>query len=285
LAYVAGIPHERLRGSFTHELTVAERRQALRLIDRRIRTRRPLAHLLKEAWLGPHKFYVDERVIVPRSFIAELLHERLKPWIPRRAAVRRVLELCTGSGCLAVLLACAFPRATVTATDISRAALNVARRNLEAYRLAQRVKLIRADLFSGIPEEQFDLIVANPPYVDATAMRSLPPEYRREPRVALSGGRDGLLFVRRILREAAGFLRPRGLLLMEIGNNRGKLEQAYPKVPFIWLETGTADGSVFLLSREELPAWHPRPYRDRRDRRQKGLQHFSKRAPSRGPAL
>lgn len=280
-----GIPHERLRRSFSDELTAAERSQTLRLIGRRIRTRRPLAYLLKEAWLGSHKFYVDERVIVPRSFIAELLHERLKPWIPQHAAVRRVLELCTGSGCLAVLLAHAFPRATVTATDVSRAALNVARRNLERYRLARRVKLVRADLFSGIPEEQFDLIVANPPYVDAIAMRSLPPEYRREPRVALSGGRDGLLFVRRILREAAGSLRPRGLLLMEIGNNRRRLEQAYPKIPFLWLETSAADSAVFLLSREELPASHPRPYRDRRDQKRKGPQHFGKGAPSRDPAL
>jgi ribosomal protein L3 glutamine methyltransferase len=210
---------------------------------------------------------VDERVIVPRSFIAELLHERLKPWIPRRTAVRRVLELCTGSGCLAVLLALAFPRATVTATDVSRAALNVARRNLEAYRLARRVKLVRADLFSDVPAGQFDLIVANPPYVDARAMRSLPPEYRQEPRIALAGGPDGLHFVRRILGEAGCFLRPQGLLLVEIGNNRRKLERAYPKIPFMWLDTSVGDGAVFLLSREELPVIHSQPCRPRRNRK------------------
>jgi ribosomal protein L3 glutamine methyltransferase len=208
--------------------------------------------LIREAWLGDHRFYVDERVIVPRSFIAELLRERLKPWIPRATSVRRVLELCTGSGCLAVLLALGFPRATVMATDISPAALNVARRNLKAYRLTTRVKLVAADLFPRVPPGQFDLIVANPPYVDAKAMRGLPPEYRHEPRLALSGGPDGLRFVRRILAEAARFLRPQGLLLVEIGNNRRKIEKAYPSVPFVWLETSAADSAVFLLSREEL---------------------------------
>lgn len=242
-----------MRRSLARELTAAERRRALRLIEQRVRTRRPLAYLLREAWLGAHKFYVDERVIVPRSFIAELLHERLKPWITRPSSVHRVLDICTGSGCLAILAALAFARAAVTAADLSTAALNVARRNIRAYHLARRIRLVRADLFSGPVVGQFDLIVANPPYVDARAMLHLPDEYRHEPRIALAGGRDGLKFVRRILGEAGRFLGPGGWLVVEIGHNRCRLEHAFPRVPFIWPETSAGDECVFLLSREDLP--------------------------------
>ena len=247
------VPNDALSRSPAYELTTKERRKASRLIEERVRTRRPLAYLIKEAWLGEHRFYVDERVIVPRSFIAELLHDGLSPWIRRPTEVRRALDLCTGSGCLAILLALAFPDATVDATDVSRTALAVARRNVRAYRLGGRVRLARADLFSGAQPGRYDLIVANPPYVDAAAMRSLPPEYRHEPRLALSAGRDGLRFVRRILQGAAGFLRPRGLLLVEIGHNRRSLERAFPRLPFIWPETSAGYDCVLLLNREHLP--------------------------------
>jgi ribosomal protein L3 glutamine methyltransferase len=246
-------PYDALSGSLAYELTARERRQASRLIEERVHTRRPLAYLVKEAWLGERRFYVDERVIVPRSFIAELLRDALDPWIRRPTQVRRALDLCTGSGSLAILLALAFPDAIVDATDVSRAALAVARRNLRAYRLGRRVKLARADLFTGLEPARYDLIVANPPYVATAAMRSLPPEYRHEPRVALAGGRDGLRFVRRILQGAAGFLRPRGLLLAEIGHNRRSLERAFPRLPFIWPETSAGYDCVFLLNREDLP--------------------------------
>jgi ribosomal protein L3 glutamine methyltransferase len=250
---VLRVPYDALSRSLAYELTARERRKASRLIEERVRTRRPLAYLLKQAWLGERRFYVDERVIVPRSFIAELLRDALDPWIRRPAQVRRALDLCTGSGCLAILLALAFPDAIVDATDVSRAALAVARRNVRAYRLGRRVKLARADLFTGLEPARYDLIVANPPYVGAAAMRSLPPEYRHEPRLALAGGRDGLRFVRRILQGAAGFLRPRGLLLAEIGHNRRRLEQAFPQLPFIWPETSAGYDCVFALSREDLP--------------------------------
>jgi ribosomal protein L3 glutamine methyltransferase len=225
----------------------------LRLIEERVRTRRPLAYLIKEAWLGDRRFYVDERVIVPRSFIAELLRDRVAPWVPRPQEVRRALDLCTGSGCLAILLALAFPRATVTATDISRPALAVARRNLRSYRLGRRVRLVRTDLFADLKPARYDLIVANPPYVGAAAMRRLPPEYRQEPRLALDGGRDGLEFTRRILLAAGNFLRPRGLLVVEIGHNRARLERAFPRLPFIWPETSAGYDCVFILGREDLP--------------------------------
>jgi ribosomal protein L3 glutamine methyltransferase len=249
LTHVLRISHEELARSASRELTIQEQRKVRRLLDDRVRTRKPLAYLIREAWLGDHRFYVDERAIVPRSFIAELLRDGLKPWVSR--PVRRALDLCTGSGCLAVLLALTFPRAAVDATDISRAALAVARKNVKAYRLGRRIGLVRADLFSGI-RGQYDLIVANPPYVGAAAMRKLPPEYRREPKVALAGGPDGLAFVRRILDGAVDCLRPRGWLVVEVGHNRRRVERAFPGIPFIWAEVSAGDDCVFLLQREDL---------------------------------
>ncbi len=253
LTSVLRLPHDELARSPGYELTARERRSASRLIEERVRTRSPLAYLIEEAWLGEHRFYVDERVVVPRSFIAELLRDRLSPWLPRSRELRRALDLCTGSGCLAILLALAFPHARVDASDVSRSALAVARRNLRTYRLGRRVRLSRGDLFAGLKSARYDLIIANPPYVAATAMRELPPEYRHEPRLALDGGQDGLQTVRRILLDAARFLRPRGLLLVEIGHNRHRLERAFPRLPFIWPETSAGYDCVFLLSREDLP--------------------------------
>jgi ribosomal protein L3 glutamine methyltransferase len=250
LAQVLRISHEELARSPSRELTAREQRKALRLLDARVRTRKPLAYLIKEAWLGDHRFYVDERVLVPRSFIAELLRERLEPWVS--GPVHRGLDLCTGSGCLAILLALTFPKAAIDATDISRAALAVARKNVKAYRLGRRIHLKRADVFSGIGRKQYDLIVANPPYVDAAAMRKLPPEYRREPKIALAGGTDGLAFVRRILEEAVDYLRPGGWLVVEVGHARARVERAFPRIPFIWAETSAGDDCVFLLRREDL---------------------------------
>jgi ribosomal protein L3 glutamine methyltransferase len=250
---VLRLPHDELARSLGYELTARERRNASRLIEERVRTRRPLAYLVKEAWLGDHRFYVDQRVVVPRSFITELLRDRLSPWLPRSRKPHRVLDLCTGSGCLAVLLALAFPSAMVDAADVSRAALTVARRNLRTYRLTRRVRLSQGDLFAGLKPARYDLIAANPPYVAATAMQRLPPEYRHEPRLALDGGQDGLQIVRRILLDAAKFLRPQGLLLVEIGHNRRRLERAFPRLSFIWPETSAGYDCVFLLSREDLP--------------------------------
>ena len=247
------VPYEGLAQSLARRLTPHERRRAARLIEERVRTRRPLAYLIQEAWLGERRFHVDERVVVPRSFIAELLRDRLTPWVSRPEEVRRALDLCTGSGCLAILLALAFPRATVDASDVSRGALAVARRNVRTYRLGRRVRLSAANLYAGLKPARYDLILANPPYVDSRAMRTLPREYRHEPRLALAGGEDGLRFVRRILKGAAKFLRPRGLLVVEIGHHRGRLERAFPQLPFVWPATSAGDDCVFLLSREDLP--------------------------------
>lgn len=209
-----------------------------RLIRRRIRERIPAAYLLNEAWLDGVPFYIDQRVIVPRSHITFLLKDLDPP--------KRVLDLCTGSGCLAILAAKAFPTASVIASDLSSAALSVARRNVENHRLQRRVRLVRSDLFKNI-HGKFDLIVTNPPYVDASTMKKLPREYRHEPRRALAAGREGLAFVRRILAEAKDRLAPSGLLLCEVGDSRAALERAYPGLGFAWPHE-----SVFLLQREGL---------------------------------
>lgn len=221
------------------------------LAARRIDEREPLAYLLNEAWLGPYRFYVDRRVIVPRSFIAELLPDGLDAWLPR-GGVRRALDLCTGSGCLAILAAMTWPGARIDAVDLSAGALAVAKRNVADYRLGGRVRLRKSDLFAGVPDGRYDLVLSNPPYVDAPSMKRLPKEYRREPELALAGGRDGLALVDRILREAPARLTPRGVLVVEIGHNRAALERKHPRVPFTWLATSAGDGFVFLLRRPDL---------------------------------
>ena len=222
------------------------------LLARRIRTRKPAAYLIHEAWLGPNRFYVDERVIVPRSFIAELLRERPSPMPDKAARVHRALDLCTGSGCLAILAALAFPGAQVDASDISHEALAVAKRNIAAYRLGRRVRPVHSDLFERLAGRTYDVIVSNPPYVKAASMRRLPEEYRKEPVLALAGGTDGLEHTRRILVQAKPHLNPGGLLVVEIGHNRKALERAFPRLPFAWPQTSAGPGLVFALRRESL---------------------------------
>ncbi len=229
----------------------ADLRRIEKLIQRRIGERIPASYLTHEAWLGEYRFYVDRRAIVPRSFIAELLPEGIDPFL--RRPVRAALDLCTGSGCLAILLALAFASARVDAADLSAGALNVARRNVKDYRLGRRIRLVRSDLFTCLAERRYNLIVSNPPYVTAASMGKLPSEYRAEPRMALAGGDDGLLLVRRILTGAKRHLKPRGTLVCEIGHNRRALERAFPRLPFTWLETSAGDGIVFLLEREQIP--------------------------------
>lgn len=226
-------------------------RRVLSLFDRRIRSRKPAAYLTREAWLGDFRFYVDERVVVPRSHIAGLLRENLAPWISDRRAVKSILDLCTGSGCLAILLAHCFPGARIDAADVSSKALAVARVNVQRYRLVRRIRLVKSDLFSALHGRRYDLIVSNPPYVTTSAMRRLPREYRQEPRLALAGGRDGLDAVRRIVLGAAAHLRPGGILVVEVGSGRRRVERAFPRLPLIWPETAAGD-SVFLITHEHL---------------------------------
>jgi ribosomal protein L3 glutamine methyltransferase len=245
-------PIDSLDAQLRRTLTLAQARRFETLVRRRIEERTPAAYLLREAWLGPYRFYVDERSIVPRSFIAELLRERLRPLLDAPGRAMDVLDMCTGSGCLAILAALAFRRARVDAVDLSTPALQVARRNLRDYRLQDRVMLHRSDLFAAVKGRTYDLILSNPPYVDASSMRALPPEYRREPDLALGAGRDGLDVVRTILAAAKDFLKPRGLLIVEIGHNRRQLEATFPRLPFLWLEVSAGMDYVFALRREQL---------------------------------
>jgi len=250
--HACGIAFEQYAQHAARPLSPAETRRVEKLAERRIRERIPAAYLTHEAWLGDFRFYVDRRVIVPRSFVAELLPDAIAPFLQR--PVRSALDMCTGSGCLAVLLAHAFPGARVDGVDLSAGALAVARRNVAAYRLASRIRLVKSDLFNAIPgRRRYDLVVSNPPYVDAAGMARLPDEYRSEPHMALAGGRDGLALVHRILEGARRHLHPRGTLVCEIGHNRKALERAYPRVPFTWLDTSAGNGFVFLLEREQIP--------------------------------
>ncbi|MDA8421093.1 MAG: 50S ribosomal protein L3 N(5)-glutamine methyltransferase [Pseudomonadota bacterium] len=249
-----------------------------RIIALRISTRKPAAYLLNEAWFAGSRFYVDERVIVPRSLIGEFILEEFQPWISRaavhrvldlctgsgciavamaktfasRAAVHRVLDLCTGSGCIAVAMAKTFAGAHVDAADISADAIDVARINVEAHGLGSRIRLVHSDLFSALAGSRYDIIVSNPPYVAAGEIESLPEEYRHEPELALASGTDGLQAVSRILAQAAEHLTAAGILVVEVGNSRELLEGRLPGVPFTWLCTQSGDESVFLLDREQL---------------------------------
>lgn len=223
------------------------------LAERRIATRAPLAYVLREAWLQGHRFYVDPRAIVPRSHLAELVPDGLRAWLPR-GGPRRILDLCTGSGCLAILAARAYLRARVDASDVSSAALAVAQRNVAAYRLGRRVRLVRSDLFESLGLARYDLILCNPPYVPARAMRRLSPEYRHEPALALGSGADGLDFVRRLIAEARRHLAPRGVLVVEVGDGRRAIERAFPRLTLTWLVTSAGSGLVFAVPAPDLPA-------------------------------
>jgi ribosomal protein L3 glutamine methyltransferase len=247
------LPLDRLEPFLDARLLPKERESLLEIYRRRIETRLPAAYLTGEAWLMGHRFYVDERVIVPRSFLAELIEARFSPWLEDSDVVGHVLDMCTGSGCLAILAALNFPEAKVDAIDISPAALAVAHKNVGDYGLESRVRLIESDAFLALADETYDLILANPPYVDAESMSALPPEYQKEPRLALASGADGLTFTRGLLAESRARLKPGGMLVAEIGHNRAALEAAYPRLPFTWLETAAGDDYVFMLRREDLP--------------------------------
>ncbi len=246
------LPLDRLEPFLDASLTHGESEDILRVIERRVRERVPAAYLTGEAWLAGHRFVVDERVIVPRSFIAELLAEQLAPWVEDADAVANVLDLCTGSGCLAILAALAFPAAHVDAADLSKEALAVAARNVADYGMADRIDLVESDLFAALKGRSYDVIVSNPPYVDAESVAALPPEYRAEPALALGSGEDGLDATRQILAAARAHLNPGGVLVVEIGHNRDALEAAYPALPFVWLDTAGGDQFVFMLRREDL---------------------------------
>ncbi|HZW26391.1 MAG TPA: 50S ribosomal protein L3 N(5)-glutamine methyltransferase [Gallionella sp.] len=246
------LPVDRLEPFLDARLTDSERSDVLNIIQRRVEQRVPAAYLTHEAFLGDFSFYVDERVIVPRSFIAELLREQLSPWIADPEEIGSVLDLCTGSGCLAILAAHAFPNALVDAVDLSPDALAVAERNVGDYMLQDRIELIESNLFAKLGGRKYDIIISNPPYVDAPSVAALPQEYLHEPEMSLGSGEDGLDATRVILAQAADHLTDNGILIVEIGHNRDALEAAYPDLPFTWLDVTAGDQFVFMLHRNDL---------------------------------
>jgi ribosomal protein L3 glutamine methyltransferase len=248
------LPIDRLDPFLDARLTLDERKRLIGLIEERITTRKPAAYLLNRAYIQGRPFFVDERIIVPRSFIGELLFRGLvgEDRLIKPNEVGSVLDLCTGGGSLAILAAEVFTRAWVDAVDVSPEAVAVARRNIEEYRLADLIALHQGDLFAPLGDKRYDLILTNPPYVDEEALNAFPPEFAAEPRLAHAGGRDGLDVVRRILGEAGAHLTERGAIVCEIGRGRAILERDFAKLPFIWLDTEESEAEVFLLRASDL---------------------------------
>lgn len=252
------LPHDTLNNFLDAKLISEERLKLAAFIDERISKHTPTAYLLKEAWLQGYKFYVDERVLIPRSFIAELLvNNGLQPWIEFPELVNNAADICTGSGCLGILLADAYPEAEIDVIDISPDAMDVCNINIAEYGMQARIHAIQSDMFSALQDasgkpKKYDLIISNPPYVDAPSMAALPAEYQNEPQLALGSGSAGLDHTHTILREAANYLTDEGILVVEIGHNRDALLEAYPDLPFTWLEVSSGDEFVFLLTKLQL---------------------------------
>ena len=245
------LSHDDAPAVYTVEVDDTEARAALDIAQRRVRERVPLAYLINQAYFAGHEFYVDERVLVPRSPFAELILARFSPWLEIKA-VRSAVDLGTGSGCIAIAIAHAFPDTCVDAVDISADALDVTSINIERHGLTHRVRAVKSDFFSTLSGRQYDLIVSNPPYVDRQDMESMPDEFHHEPELGLAAGDDGLESVHKILRDASRFLTDNGILVCEVGNSQPALEAAYPNTAFVWLEFSEGGAGVFLLTKNDL---------------------------------
>jgi ribosomal protein L3 glutamine methyltransferase len=246
------LPLDRLEPFLDARLTDDECARLAAIVARRVEAREPAAYITGEAWLGPFRFRVDPRVLIPRSHLFELMQDGFSPWLDDMGAPQRILDLCTGSACLAIAAAHFFPDAQVDAVDLSADALDVARPNVKDHGLETRVELLQGDLFAPLAGRRYDLIMSNPPYVTTAAMTALPAEFRHEPELALGAGDDGMDIVRRIIADAARHLNPGGLLLVEVGHNMAQTERAFPDLPLVWLDTDSATAPIFLLRAEDL---------------------------------
>ena len=252
ILHTLSLPLDRLEPFLDACIPGDEREDILEVIEKRAVDRLPAAYITGEAWLGEFRFQVDKRVIIPRSYFAELLHDGFTPWVQDPDAVTAAMDMCTGSGCLAILMAFAFPNAEIVAVDISQDALDVAAANIAAYGLEDRIRLVKSDGFAQVPEQRFDFILSNPPYVTREAMDALPAEYLHEPGLALGSGEDGLDLVRKLLADAPRYLAPEGLLAIEVGHNREIVEEAFPALSPTWLSAPSGDDKIFVLEAGQL---------------------------------
>ncbi|MCK6387894.1 MAG: 50S ribosomal protein L3 N(5)-glutamine methyltransferase [Zoogloea sp.] len=252
ILHTLALPLDRLEPFLDACIPGDEREDILEVIEKRAVDRLPAAYITGEAWLGEFRFEVDKRVIIPRSYFAELLHDGFSPWVQDPDAITAAMDMCTGSGCLAILMAFAFPNAEIVAVDISQDALDVAAANIAAYGLEDRIRLVKSDGFAQVPEQRFDFILSNPPYVTREAMEALPAEYLHEPGLALGSGEDGLDLVRKLLADAPRYLAPEGLLAIEVGHNREIVEAAFPALSPTWLSAPSGDDKIFVLEAGQL---------------------------------
>ncbi len=255
LLHTLGLPLDSRPAVLRRKVVAADAARLTEVFRRRLEERVPAAYLTREAFLGEHRFYVDERVIIPRSYFVELLPEQIPHWLPARKPVKRAADVCTGSGCLAILLAHRFPEAKVDAIELSPEAMAVAKFNVATHRLARRVKLHHSDVFDAVPPVRYDLIISNPPYVPTRELRGLPEEFRREPTMALDGGRDGLDIIRKILRQARERLQPHGIVVLEVGGLRAAMDRAFPALDLHWFHTGDGEDCVCVVQAARLVTW------------------------------
>ena len=250
--FALGLPHDSSVSLLDRIPSEEERSRIFSLFDKRLETKIPSAYITKTAWFFDLPFFVDERVIIPRSPIANLIHQSFEPWVTNP---NTILDLCTGSGCIGISCAYVFKSANVVLSDISKDAIEVGEINIKNHDMAGRIKIIESDLFENLTNSKFDLIVSNPPYVDKQDLLSMPPEYHYEPKISLMAGDDGLSFVLRILRDVRDFLTEKGVLIVEVGNSRSALESMFPSIPFFWFEFSEGDAGVFMLTRDDLDAY------------------------------
>jgi ribosomal protein L3 glutamine methyltransferase len=252
LLHTLGLPLDSPPAVLRRKLSPEETARVAEIFRRRLEDHVPAAYLTREAWLGEHRFYVDERVIIPRSYFLEIIPEQLPHWLPPDRPVKRVVDVCTGSGCLAILLAHQFPGAKVDAIELSPDAMGVARFNVATHGLAGRVKLFHSDVFDAVPRAKYDVILSNPPYVPTAEMRRLPAEFQNEPALALDGGRDGLDVIRKLLHQARDRLQPQGIVVLEVGGLRAAMDRAFAGLEPHWLHTADGEDCVCLFQAARL---------------------------------